>query len=103
MHARGARIAGVEVDVLATDHASRALVVVEVKSRRVGRSAAADSARPEENVNRQKLIRLARAAHSLEGGALQMGCSVRVDVLAVRIGPSGAGAIGIEHFPDATG
>lgn len=103
VHARGTRIAGVEIDVLATDHASRALVVVEVKSRRARRPGSPDSVRPEENVNRQKLVRLARAAHSLEPGARQMGCSVRVDVLAVRIGASGAGATGIEHFRDATG
>jgi putative endonuclease len=102
VHARGERIAGVEVDVLATDPSARTLVIVEVKARRVARSGFEGIARPEENVNRDKLIRLSRAAHALEPRARQMGLSIRVDVIAVGIGPPGAGRDRIDHFPDAT-
>jgi putative endonuclease len=97
--ARGERVAGVEVDVIASDPHARALVVVEVKARDAGHACA----RPEENVNREKLTRLARAAHALESRARQQGLSIRVDVIAVRLGRTGAGADRIDHFPDATG
>lgn len=103
VHARGERIAGVEVDVLATDPLARALVIVEVKARRIARGAPRASVRPEENVNRDKLVRLSRAAHALEPRARQMGLSIRVDVLAVGIPPAGTDIERVEHFPDATG
>ena len=103
VHARGERIAGVEVDVLAADPQAQALVVVEVKALSVRAGASRSTARPEEHVNRQKLARLARAAHAIEPRARQMGLSVRVDVVAVRVGPPGAAMDSIEHFPDATG
>ncbi len=102
VHARGERIAGVEVDVLATDPSAGALVIVEVKARRIARGAARTSVRPEENVNRDKLVRLARAAHALEPRARQMGLSIRVDVIAVGVPSVGADIDLIEHFPDAT-
>lgn len=102
VHARGERIAGVEVDVVATDPGSQALVVVEVKARRVARAGVRSAVRPEENVNRAKLIRLSRAAHALEPRARQMGLSIRVDVIAVRVGPTTTEPALIEHFQDAT-
>ena len=102
VHARRERIAGVEVDVIATDPAAKALVIVEVKARRVACGSTWASTRPEENVNRDKLVRLARAAHALEPRARQMGLSIRVDVIAVRVGAGGAGTDRITHFPDAT-
>ena len=101
VHARRERIAGVEVDVLATDPSARALVIVEVKARRMVRGASSVSVRPEESVNRDKLVRLSRAAHALEPRARQMGLSIRVDVIAVRVGRDGVDCI--DHFPDATG
>lgn len=103
IHARGERVAGVEVDIIAADPGSRALVVVEVKARHDGRVAARASARPEENVNREKLVRLARAANALEPRARRQGLSIRVDVIAVCLAREGAGADRIDHFPDATG
>ena len=101
VHVRGERVAGVEVDVIATDPEARALVVAEVKARRMARGASPASVRPEENVNRDKLVRLSRAAHALEPRARQLGLSIRVDVIAVRVGSDGVD--GIDHFPDATG
>jgi len=103
IHARGARIAGVEVDVVAEDPDARALVVVEVKARDAAHGTARTSARPEENVNRAKLARLARAAHALEPHARQRALSIRVDVIAVRLGRAGTHSDRIDHFPDATG
>ena len=102
VHARRGGIAGVEVDVIATDPVAKALVIVEVKARRVAHRSTWASTRPEENVNRDKLVRLSRAAHALETRARQMGLSIRVDVIAVRVGPAGAVLDRIEHFPDAT-
>lgn len=93
---RGERIAGVEVDAVAADPAGRALVVVEVKCRRDS----AGVARPEENVNRGKIHRLARAAHALQRPAARRGLSVRVDVVAVSLGDAGPGSHRIVHFPD---
>ena len=89
------------MDVLATDPSAGALVVVEVKARRIARGAPRTSVRPEENVNRDKLVRLSRAAHALEPRARQMGLAIRVDVIAVRVGRDGVECI--DHFPDATG
>lgn len=102
VHARRERIAGVEVDVIATDPEAAALVIVEVKARRMARGASRASMRPEESVNRDKLVRLSRAAHALEPRARRMGLSIRVDVIAVHVG-SGACDDRVEHFPDATG
>ena len=102
VHARGERIAGVEVDALATDPGSHALVVVEVKARRVSRSASRPTVRPEENVNRGKLLRLARAALALEPRARMSGLSVRVDVIAVHVSDTGPDDDRIEHFADVT-
>ena len=103
IHARGERVAGVEVDIIAHDPDAHALVVVEVKARHAGRVAACAPARPEENVNRAKLARLARAAHALEPRARRHALSLRVDVIAVLLGHAGADADRIDHFPDATG
>jgi putative endonuclease len=103
IHARGQRVAGVEVDIIAEDPVARALVVVEVKARHSGRVAACAPARPEENVNREKLARLARAAHALEPRARHQGLSIRIDVIAVCLGRIGTDADRIDHFPDATG
>lgn len=102
VHARGERIAGVEIDVVATDPSAGALVVVEVKARRVRHGASPASVRPEERVNRAKLARLSRAARCLEAHARRLGLGVRVDVIAVQIGPGGADMARIEHFRDAT-
>ena len=88
--------------MVATDPSTRALVIVEVKARRIARGAPRASVRPEENVGRDKLRRLSRAARALEPRARQMGLSIRVDVIAVRLAPAGPDSDLIEHFPDAT-
>jgi putative endonuclease len=102
VHARGERVAGVEIDAIATDPAERALVAIEVKSCCTRRRTPAGCARPEERVGRGKLVRLARAALALEPRARRMGLCVRIDVIAVRLGPSGAGEVRIDHFPNAS-
>jgi len=102
IHARGERVAGVEVDVIATDPVAQALVVVEVKARRARSDTSHTPARPEESVNRAKLARLSRAAHALEPQARQRGLSIRVDVITVRVGRAAPHADRIDYFPDAT-
>ena len=102
VHARGERIAGVEIDAIATDPSDAALVVIEVKSCCTATGTTAASARPEERVGREKLARLSRAALALEPRARRMGLCVRIDVIAVRLGPSGASEARIDHFPNAS-
>lgn len=78
--ARNVRLAGVEVDVLADDGATRVLVEVRVRTRGDFGGAAA-------TVDRRKRERLVRAARSLE----QQGHTrIRVDVLAVDVTADGA-------------
>ncbi len=78
--ARNARLAGVEVDVVVEDAATRVLVEVRVRSR-------ADFGGAAWSVDHRKQQRLARAARALE----QQGVArVRVDVIAVDLAPDGA-------------
>jgi putative endonuclease len=78
--ARNARLAGVEVDVVADDHGTRVLVEVRLRSR-------ADFGGAATTVDRRKRERLVRAARALE----QQGFSrVRVDVIAVDLAAAGA-------------
>jgi putative endonuclease len=78
--ARNVRLAGVEVDVVVDDGATRVLVEVRLRTRPDFGGAAA-------TVDHRKQQRLVRAAHALE----QQGATrVRVDVIAVDLVPGGA-------------
>lgn len=76
--ARNARLAGVEVDLVAW--AGPCLVLVEVKARR-----SVQAGGPEEAVDRRKLRRLRRAA--LAWGAKLQAPQLRIDLLAWRWAP----------------
>ena len=85
---RNVRLAGVEVDVVADDGATRVLVEVRLRTRGDFGGAAA-------TVDRRKRDRLVRAARSLE----QQGrARLRVDVVAVDL--SGDGAT-LTHYRNA--
>lgn len=85
---RNVRLAGVEVDVVADDGATRVLVEVRLRTRGGFGGAAA-------TVDRRKRERLVRAARSLE----QQGrARLRVDVVAVDVGGDGAT---ITHYRNA--
>jgi len=86
--ARNTRLAGVEVDVVADDGATRVLVEVRVRTRSDFGGAAA-------TVDRRKQERLARAARAL---AQQGVARVRVDVIAVDVAPDGAT---LSHYRNA--
>jgi len=77
---RNTRVAGVEVDLLAADGATR--VIVEVKLR--GR---ADYGGAALAVDRAKRVRLARAARAIGGEAAG---PVRIDVVAIETSAEGA-------------
>jgi len=78
--ARNPRLAGVEVDLVMDDGATRVLVEVRLRTRPDFGGAAA-------TVDRRKQERLVRAACALE----QQGAArVRVDVIAVDVTPGGA-------------
>ena len=86
--ARNARVGGVEVDLIAADGPAR--VIVEVKLR--GR---ADYGGAALAVDRAKCLRLARAARALER---EEASPVRVDVVAIQMGPDGAT---LRHYRNA--
>ena len=78
--ARNVRLGGVEVDLVADDRGVRVLIEVRLRSRGDFGGAAA-------TVNRSKQERLVRAARALDQQGVR---NVRVDVLAVDLGPEGA-------------
>jgi putative endonuclease len=78
--ARNAKLAGVEVDVVVDEDATRVLVEVRLRSRGDFGGAAA-------SIDHRKQQRLVRAARALE----QQGITrVRIDVIAVDLAPDGA-------------
>lgn len=86
--AQNVRIAGVEVDLVASDGPAQVVVEVKVRSRSdYGGAVAA--------IDRAKQSRLARAARALQQNGARL---VRVDVVAVDIGPEGAT---IRHYRNA--
>jgi putative endonuclease len=85
---RNVRLAGVEVDLLAADGATR--VVVEVKVRGRG-----DYGGAAEAIDAGQRARLIRAARSLEGPAAP---AVRIDVVAIEIEADGAR---VRHYRNA--
>jgi putative endonuclease len=86
--ARNVKIAGVEVDLVASDGQAEVVVEVKVRSRSdFGGAAAA--------IDRVKQTRLARAARVLQQNGARR---VRIDVVAVDLGPEGAT---IRHYRNA--
>lgn len=86
--ARNARLAGVEVDLVVDDGATRVLVEVRTRSRSDFGGAVA-------TIDPRKRQRLVRAARALE----QQGATrVRVDVVAVDLEPDGARLV---HYRNA--
>ncbi len=90
IQARNRRIAGVEVDILARD--GDVQVVCEVKTLRLSALDALDAA---DSVDHRRLARLSRAA-----GVLAENGPVRVDVVAVSLGPDGL--TNCLHYPNVT-
>ena len=86
--ARNVRLAGVEVDLVVDDGASRVLVEVRLRSRDDYGGASA-------TIVRAKRERLIRAARALEQQGVR---HPRVDVVAVDLGPTGAV---ITHYRNA--
>lgn len=85
---RNVRLGGVEVDLMAAEGATR--VVVEVKLRgRVDYGGAALA------VDHAKRLRLMRAVRALQQGGVSR---VRVDVVAIDLGPDGAS---VKHYRNA--
>jgi putative endonuclease len=89
---RDARLPEGQVDLVMLD--GHCLVLVEVKARRT-----AAYGTPEEAVDHRKLARLRRLALSYWIGHPGLADDVRVDVVAVRIGPDGSAgaAVHIEN------
>ena len=96
--ARRTRVAGVEVDIVAVDHAARALAVVEVKTSRTALMPQAAEPRPEESLGCRQLKRLARAAAALGPVARGKGLSLRIDAVAVLLRRSGPSSV--HHMRD---
>jgi len=88
VYQRNARVAGVEIDLLATDERSR--VVVEVKYR--GRDDYGGAALAIDHVKRRRLLRAARTL------ALEANTPVRIDVVAIERTVDGAT---VRHYRDA--
>ena len=85
---RNLRLAGVEVDALASDGPARVLVEVKVRGRAdFGGAAAA--------VDHRQRARLVRAAHALQQSGADR---VRIDVVAVDVTPEGAT---VRHYRNA--
>jgi putative endonuclease len=78
--ARNVRLAGVEVDLVVDDGASRVLVEVRLRSR-------GDYGGASATILREKRARLVRAAHALEQQGVR---HPRVDVLAIDLTANGA-------------
>jgi len=83
---RNARLAGVEVDLVALEGATRVIVEVKLRSR-------ADYGGAARAVDRAKRERLTRAARSLGGNE-----PVRVDVVAIELVDGG---LDLRHYRDA--
>jgi len=88
IEARNVRVAGVEIDIVASDGRTRALVEVKLRSR-------ADYGGAALAVDRAKRERLRRAAHVL---AQEGARPVRIDVVAIEPGEDRAI---IHHFRNA--
>jgi len=90
---RNLRVGDDEADIIAHDPESRAIVIVEVKTR------TDPNALPEERIDQRKQFRLARLAANLQKRRRYRHCPIRFDVVSVILPPEGEPAV--RHIPGA--
>lgn len=90
---RNLRVGDDEADIIARDPESRAIVIVEVKTR------TDPDALPEERIDHRKQFRLARLAANLQKRRRYRQCPVRFDVVSVNLPPDGEPVV--RHIPGA--